>query len=76
MHIEAYHLGYRELSRIADFIRKIENGNENFMNLIEAYDRVGITYDFHYDDVKIICENDPLGIDHIVFYPADLDIEL
>lgn len=76
MHIEAYHLGYRELSRIADFIRIITDGNENFQNLMEVYDRIGIGYDIHFDTVKIICENDRPGIDHIVFYPADLDIEL
>lgn len=76
MYIEAYHLGYRELSRIADFIRKIEDGNENFQNLISVYDRIGIGYDIHYDDIKIICDNDQSGIDHIILYPADLDIEL
>lgn len=76
MYIEAYNLGYRELSRIADFIRKIEDGNENFMNLVEAYDRIGITYDIHYDDVKIICETDLFEDSIATFYPADLDIEL
>lgn len=71
-------LGYKELSRIADFIRKIENGNEAFQNLLEDYS-ITIDYDLHADEVVLHCNNETtklLGytIDYD-FFPSDLDID-
>ena len=68
MNIVAKGLGYREMSRIADFIRAIEDGNENFNALLDAEEEINIGYDLHADDVTIVTN-------HHKFYPADLDIE-
>ena len=74
MNIKAENLGYRELSRIADFIRAIENGNENFNNLINiSFGGITIGYDVSYDSVTITNEECP---GDQVFYPEDLDIEI
>ena len=69
--IQANNVGYRELSRIADFIRKIENGNEAFNNLLEdTYnDDLIIGYDLKMDSVTI------KGDYPFPFYPEDLGIE-
>lgn len=71
-------LGYRELARIADFIRKIEDGNEAFQHLLDDYSII-IDYDIYADDIVLHCNNETtklLGytIDYD-FFPSDLDIE-
>lgn len=67
MNLVGFGLGYREVSRVADFIRQIENGNENFGALIDNGEDVNIGYDLHADEVTIDTCN-------LRFYPADLDI--
>lgn len=71
-------LGYRELSRIADFIRAIEKGNPNFDNLLEDYS-ITIDYDLHADEVVMHCNNETTRLlGYIIdydFYPSDLDID-
>ena len=72
MNIKAENVGYRELSRIADFIRVIENGNPNFTALVNSqldiYEQVTISYDLRADDIVISTSLNE-------FYPADLDID-
>lgn len=74
MKIHADDLGYRELSRIADFIRVIENGNENFSNLLDVSSGdITIGYDVHYDSVTITDAESPSPV---VLYPGDLDVDI
>lgn len=71
MNVIAKRLGYREISRIADFIRKIENGNEIMKALQEHYSDITISYDIKKDEVVVYCST----MHYKVVYEEELILE-
>ena len=55
MDIHARNLGYREIDRMADFLKSTCDCNYEFQELVDTYDSVEIGYDLRRDEIRMYC---------------------